>query len=407
MPDAVALPAAPFRHTAYPVRVYAGDDALSNLKDAAARTGARRPFIVCGQSIATGTDLLERAAVALGAAPAGVFDGVQAGSPVPSVMRGVQMARAADADLIIAIGGGSAVVTARAISIMLAEGGVPGDHATKYPAGQPPVSPRLMAPKLPNILVLTTPTTAATRAGTAVIDAETGHRLEMFDPKTRPAAVIWDTAALLTAPADLCVSASGSLFSGVVGALQAPRLNAMAAADLHGALNLLRENLPTVPAHPDDGAARVNLCIAAFLYNRAWDTGANGAALGVVSALAHSLDTRYPECSHGAAYSITTAPGMRFNRDSNLAGQSRLAGMLGRPSPELSDAPAAVADAAADWVAGFFRDIGMPTRLRDVGIPADGIAQIAEDALTDFGLHRNVRPVQNARELAELLESAW
>ena len=408
MPDAPA-----FRHTAYPVRVYAGNDALSNLKDAVARTGAQRPFVVCGQSIATSTDLLERAAAALGTAPAGVFDGVRAGSPAPSVMRGVQMARDAAADLIIAIGGGSAVVTARAIIIMLAEGGVPGDHATRYPPGQPPVSPRLLAPKLPNILVLTTPTTAATRAGTAVIDAATGHRLEMFDPKTRPAAVIWDTAALLTAPAGLCVSAAGSLFSGVVGALQAPRLNPMAAADLHGSLNLLRESLPVVPANPDDGAARVNLCTAAFLYNRAWDTGANGAALGVVSALAHSLDTRYPECSHGAAYSITTAPGMRFNRDSNLDGQSRLANVLGRRSPELRspellDAPdAAAADAAADWVAEFFQSVGMPTRLRDVGVPADGIAQLAADALTDFGLHRNVRPVQNARELAELLESVW
>lgn len=396
---------APFRHTAYPVRVYAGDGALSNLKDAAARTGAQRPFIVCGPSVATKTDLLERVAAALGGAPAGVFDGVAAGSPAPSVMRGVRLAQDAGADLIIAVGGGSAVVTARAIIIMLAEGGNPGDHATKYPAGQPPVSPRLMAPKLPNILVLTTPTTAATRAGTAVIDAATGHRLEMFDPKTRPAAVIWDTDALLTAPAELCVSASGSLFSGVVGALQAPRLNAMAAADLHGALNLLRENLPIVPANPDDGAARVNLCVAAFLYNRAWDTGANGAALGVVSALAHSLDTRYPDCSHGAAYSITTAPGMRFNRDSNRAGQARLADALGIRNAGMSDV--AAADAAADWVAAFFGRIGMPTRLREVGVPADGIMQIAEDALTDFGLHRNVRPVQNARELAELLQSAW
>ena len=410
---------APFRHTAYPVRVFAGDDALSNLKAAAGRTGAQRPFVVCGQSVATKTDLLERVADALGAAPVGVFDGVEAGSPVPSVMRGVQLARDAGADLIIAVGGGSAVVTARAIIIMLAEGGNPVDHATKYPAGQPPVSPRLMAPKLPNILVLTTPTTAATRAGTAVIDGETGHRLEMFDPKTRPAAVIWDTAALLTAPAELCISAAGSLLSGVVGALQAPRLNALAAADLYGALNLLRENLPAVSVSldggaddnapnddaPDAGTARVNLCAAAFLYNRAWDTGANGAALGVVSALAHSLDTRYPECSHGAAYSITTAPGMRFNRDSNLVGQGRLADALGLRGVGMSDADAA--DVAADWVSAFFGSVGMPTRLREVGVPADGIGQIAEDALTDFGLHRNVRPVQNAGELAALLETAW
>ena len=256
------------------------------------------------------------------------------------------------------MGGGSAVVTARAIIILLAEGGDPQDHATKYPPGQPPVSPRLMAPKIPNILVLTTPTTAATRAGTAVIDGETGHRLEMFDPKTRPDAVIWDTEALLTAPAELCVSASGSLFSGVISALQASRLNAMATADLLGALGLLVENLPAVRKSPEDGAARVNLCAASFMYNRAWDTGASGSALGVVSALAHSLDTRYPDCSHGAAYSILTGPGMRFNRDHNAAGQARVADALGVREPGASDAEAA--DAAADAVTAFFEAIGLP-----------------------------------------------
>ena len=395
----------PFRHVAYPVRVFAGDDALSNLKAAVQRTSAKRPLVVCGQSVARRTNLLERVAEALGEPPADVFDGVQSGSPTPAVLDGFRQAREADADLIIAVGGGSTVVTARAITILLAEGGHPRDHATKYPPGQPPVSPRLMAPKIPNILVLTTPTTAATRAGTAVIDGKTGHRLEMFDPKTRPAAVIWDSEALLTAPADLCVSASGSLFSGVISALQAPRLNAMVTADLLGALALLVANLPDVRKSPDNGAARVNLCAASFMYNRAWDTGASGSALGVVGALAHSLDTRYPECSHGAAYSITTSPGMRFNRDHNVAGQARVADALGVREPDVSDTEAA--DTAADAVTAFFEAIGLPVRLRDVGVPGDGLAAIAEDALTDFGLHRNVRPVSGAEELEAVLRSAW
>ena len=394
-----------FRHVAYPVRVFAGDDALSNLSAAVQRTGAVRPFVVCGRSVATRTDLLDRVTQALGEEPAGIFDGVQSGSPVPSVMQGTAMARDAGADLIIAVGGGSAVVTGRAIIIMLAEGGHPRDHATRYPEGQPPVSPRLMAPKIPNILVLTTPTTAATRAGTAVIDADTGHRLEMFDPKTRPAAVIWDSDALLTAPASLCISASGSLFSGVISALQAPRVNAMAAADLLSSLGLLVENLPLVRKSDSDATARVNLCVASFMYNRAWDTGAGGSALGVVSALAHSLDTRYAECDHGSAYSITTGPGMRFNRDFNTAGQARVADALGVREPGDGDQDAAEAAAAA--VTGFFEAVGMPVRLREVGVPAEGIPQIAEDALTDFGLHRNVRPVNGADELEAVLRSAW
>ena len=378
---------------------------MSNLKAAVQRTGAKRPFVVCGQSIANRTNLLERVTEALGEPPVGVFDGVQTGSPVPAVLEGTQMAREAEADLIIAVGGGSAVVTARAIIILLAEGGDPREHATKYPQGQPPVSPRLMRAKLPNILVLTTPTTAANRAGTAVIDGESGHRLEMFDPKTRPAAVIWDTEALLTAPAELCVSASGSLFSGVISALQAPKVNAMAMADLLASLGLLVENLPAVRKDESNGAARVNLCAASFMYNRAWDTGAGGSALGVVTALAHSLDTRYPDCSHGSAYSILTGPGMQFNRDYNVAGQARVADALGVREPGADDTEAA--DAASAAVSGFFEAIGLPVSLRDVGVPAEGIGEIAEDALTDFGLHRNVRPVTGVEELEAVLRAAW
>lgn len=395
----------PFRHVAYPVRVFAGDNAISNLRREVDRLESRRPFVVCGQSVARLTNLLERVTEALGEEPAGVFDGVQTGSPESAVLEGVQRAREAEADLVIAVGGGSAVVTARAIIIMLAEGGSPHDHATQYPTGQRPISPRLMRPKLPNILVLTTPTTAATRAGTAIIGGETGHRLEMFDPKTRPASVIWDTEALLTAPAELCISASGSLFSGVVSALQAPELNTMATADLLGALGLLVENLPAVRKNPVNGEARVNLCAASFMYNRAWDTGASGSALGVVSALAHSLDTRYPDCSHGAAYSILTAPGMRYNRSHNVGGQARVADALGVREP--GDGNEAAAESAANAVGGFFEAVGLPGALREVGVSADGIEAIAEDAMTDFGLHRNVRPVSGVEELEEVLRGAW
>jgi alcohol dehydrogenase class IV len=179
----------------------------------------------------------------------------------------------------------------------------------------------------------------------------------------------------------------------------------MAAADLLSSLGLLVENLPLVRKAGEDGTARVNLCVASFMYNRAWDTGASGSALGVVSALAHSLDTRYPDCNHGAAYSITTGPGMRFNRDFNTAGQARVSDALGVREPGDNDQEAA--DSAAAAVTGFFEAIGLPVRLRDVGVPAEGLSQIAGDAVTDFGLHRNVRPINGAEELEAVLRSAW
>ena len=394
-----------FRHVGYPVRVHAGDNALDRLAEEADRTRARRAFVVCGKSVARRTNLLERVTGVLGERFAGVFDGVQSGSPLPSVELGTGLAREYGAELIVAVGGGSAVVTARAIIILLAEGGTAQQHATQYPPGQRPISPRLMQPKIPNIVVATTPTTATNRAGTAVIDPETQHRLEMFDPKTRPSAIVWDTEALLTAPVSLCLSAAGSMFSGVVGTLQSTGLNPLAEGDLLQALALLRRNMPLVKAGSGGGGPRLELCAASFLANRASDSGAGGGSLSVVSALAHSLDTRYPDCDHGAAYSIATAPGMAFNREHNLAGQARFAEYMGVREGAMDDRQAA--RAAAERVAQIFRELEMPERLRDVGIPEADIPQIAQDAMTDFGLHRNIRPVEDAGELEQLLRKVW
>ena len=364
-------------------------------------------LVVCGQTVGKGTDLVDRVARSLGDRFAGVYDGVRAGSPLPSVEQGVEMAARTGADLLVALGGGSAVVTTRAIVILLAEGGRAQDHATKYPPGQPPVSPRLMKAKIPNIVAATTPTTATNRAGAAVIDPETGHRLELFDPKTRPAAVIWDEQALLTAPPSLCLSAAASCYSGVVGGLQALGTNPLTEGDLMQAMRLLIENLPLINAEPDNGAVRLNLSVAAFLMNRSGDTRGGGAAgsMAVVGSLAHALDTRYPECDHGSAYSILTAPGMRFNRSHNTGGQARLAQVMGIDTRGMDDEQAAMS--AADEVERTYRQVGLPWRLRDVGVHKEGVRQIAEDAMTDFGLHRNIRPVSDVAELEGVLQEAW
>ncbi|HCL26596.1 MAG TPA: hypothetical protein DHW65_09670 [Dehalococcoidia bacterium] len=391
----------PFRFVGYPVRVHAGENAISKLPEEVDRARSQRVLVVCGQSVATKTDLVGRVKESLGERFVGVFDGGQTGSPLTSVLAGVAKAREVEADGIVALGGGSAVVTARGITILLAEKGTAQELCTQYPEGKPPVSPRLMAPKIPNFVVLTTATTAVTRAGTALIDSESGHRLELFDPKTRPAAVIWDDQALLTASPWLCLNATASCFTGVAAALQRTGLNPLAESDLLEALRLLKENLPLVKSQPGDPSVRTNLCAAAFLYNRATDAGAGGSALGVVTALAHSLDTRYPECGHGDAYSILTAPGMRYNAEANAAGQARFARAMGVVKQGMDDAQAAAA--GADAISELFSGLDLPSQLNQVGVPEDGIKIIAQDAMSDFGLHRNVRRVENVAELEGIL----
>ena len=62
---------------------------------------------------------------------------------------------------------------------------------------------------------------------------------------------------------------------------------------------------------------------------------------------------------------------------------------------------------AADEVERTYRQVGLPWRLRDVGVDKEGVRQIAEDAMTDFGLHRNIRPVSDVAELEGVLQEAW
>src|SRR4051812_45051219 len=245
-------PSTPFRHRAYRLNIHAGKGALDNIRSEVDGRKAKRAFVVCGKSVANKTDLVQRIKSKLEDRFAGVFDGVEASSPVPSVLAGAAAARDAGADLIIAVGGGSAMVTARAIAIVLAEKKDLHEICTQYPEGQAPVSPRLMAPKIPNILVLTTPSTAMTRAGTAVMDTENRHRLELYDPKTRPAAMIWDDDALLTAPADLYLSTSASALSGILTGAAAPRINPVSHGDLLHAMRLSLESLPLMRTDPNN-----------------------------------------------------------------------------------------------------------------------------------------------------------
>ena len=395
--------ATPFRHRSFPLSLHAGKGAINELRGEVDRTKAKRAFVVCGKSVAHKTDLIARVTANLGDKFAGVFDGVETSSPLPSVRAGAAAAREAGADLIIAVGGGSAMVTARAIIILLAEKGDIHDICTQYPPGQAPVSPKLMAPKIPNILVLTTPSTAMTRAGTAVKDIERDHRLELFDPKTRPFAMIWDDDALLTAPAALFLSTSASALSGILAGAASPRINPLSLADLLHALRLSLESLPLMRTDPNNTTARMNLVAASFLSNRALDS-MRGRAFGLISSLGHVIDTLYTHISHGDSSSLTTAWCMRFNLEQTSGGLARLAQALGVANglPEKE-----AAKRAPDFIEDFYRKLGMPVRLRDANIPRQDVERIAQDAMGDFYLHQNARKVKHQSELTELLTQMW
>src|SRR5512134_262535 len=105
-----SLHAYTFRAVSYPWRLYAGVDALHHLADEVRRHKAQRAFVVCGQTVAQRTNLLERIKAQLGSLYAGVFDAMDKDSTWPAVQRATDAARAAAADFLIAVGGGSVIV---------------------------------------------------------------------------------------------------------------------------------------------------------------------------------------------------------------------------------------------------------------------------------------------------------
>src|SRR5262249_8609973 len=322
----------------------------------------------------------------LGAAWAGVFDGMDKDSSYPAVRAATAAARAAGADLLIAVGGGSVIVGTRVTAILLAEKGDVFSLITQYPECKPTVSPRLMAPKLPIVNVPTTPTTAMNRAGSACKNDDLDHRMEFFDPKTRPVALFWDAEALLTAPMPLARSTGTTTFTGALHSLGAGSANPLVEGDYRQAFSLARRALPRLVAEPGDAAARIDLCAAAFLQNRAADDGAaregRDRASSAAYALATALHIRYERIGQGEATSAVTPTALRRLGGARGAGAARTAEALGVAADGAR--PDAVAAAAADALGAFYREIGMPARVRDLGIPEADLPRLARDTLKNF-----------------------
>jgi len=383
------------RHITPAFRVYCGADSLRQLASELDRIGARRAVVFCGQTIARHPDGLRLVASALGERYAGAFDEVKAHSPIPNVLAGAQKLRELDADAVIAVGGGSAVVTARASSIVLAEGGHINELCTQFPTGKPPVSPRLDKPKLPQFVVATTPTTAYAKAGSAVLDTVRGQRLALFDPKTRASALFIHPSVALTAPPALTTDAAVNAFCMAVQGIESRSRDPLADALLTHALRLLACNLRRLAHEPDDGDVRAELMLGALLTGQ----GTDYAPTGLTSALSHAIGARF-HLENGVTNAILLPHAMRFNAQ---ATQERLALVADALDAHASGSPETV---AVDAVEHLFDDLSLPRRLREIGVKEESLTVIADDVSGDWFLHQNPRSVSGAAEILEVLRAA-
>jgi alcohol dehydrogenase len=384
-----------FQHIIPPLRLYSGADSLKHLGRELERLGSARAVIFCGSSLAR-SPLLDLVRGAMGERCAGVFASVRAHSPRPAVEAAAAELKRLEADAIVAVGGGSAIVTARAASIFLAEGSDLERLCTSQDAQGRVHSPRLLAPKLSQLIVLTTPTTAAVKAGTAVFDPASARRFALFDPKTRVQSLFIHPELIKSAPRELVVSAGLDTLSLAIEGLTSLSSDPLADALLVHAVRLLSSRLPDL-ALGDDARVRGELALAAVLCGQGTDhTGA-----GIATVLGHAIGANL-NVENGVAKAIVLPHALRFNAEAAESGLRKVAVALG-----LACDRAGTIDRINDSLGRVFASVGSPRRLRDVGVTRDRLPEIAARGVGDWFLRGNPRPVSHASELQDVLEQAW
>ncbi len=391
-------------------RLSCGDQAIEHhLPESFARLGARRALVITSPSIASRTGTIARITAALGPACAGVFAGIAKDSPYASVCAARDAASAAGADLLIAVGGGSVIVAVRAVAIFLAEADDPLRLMTQYPEGKPAYSPRLNAAKLPIINIPTTPTSAMNRAGTGLANPALDHRMEFFDPKTRPQAILLDTGALLATPPSVLRSTATTVFATTLAAMAQTELNLLAEGDRDHAFKLANRAYRRLPNSPDDPGLRLDLAIAAFLQNRAEDDGAPRFRANPFAgnyAVSTALHVQYPHVGQGESTSVLHAAGIRIARQIDPSAARQVARALDVWQPGMD--PRLAALAAADALESLYTRAGVPTRLRALDIPHADLPKIAAATLKNFNANAGARsPDTQIAAALRLLEAAY
>lgn len=399
-----------FRAVVFPVRLHCGPEVIEQgLKEAVQRTGAKRAFIVCSRSVNQRSDTARRIEAALGDRYGGMFDGIEKDSTYRSVCAARDAAKTAGADLLIAVGGGSVMVATRVAAIYLAEPGDPFEIMTQYPAGKPAYSPRLLAPKLPIINIPTTPTSAMHRSGAGLKNPDLDHRMEYFDPKTRPQAVFLDEGALLSAPVELLRSTATTVFASQLAAMSQTDINPLAEASRNHAFRLAYRSYPRLADAPNDPGVRMDFAVSAFLQDRAEDDGApryRGGAFAGNYSVSTALHVRYPHVGQGESTAVVHAMKIRLSEaiDARAARQVADALEAWRDGMDTRQAGLAVAD-RLDALYGL---VGMPTRLRDLGIPRDDLQNIANETVKNFNFNPGMRSAEDQiGDALRLLEAAY
>ncbi|GAB7541263.1 iron-containing alcohol dehydrogenase [Cupriavidus sp. 8B] len=307
-----------------------------------------------------------------------VFSEVQADPAESVILAAVAAARASAADCIIGFGGGSSMDAAK-LAALLARSGEP--LAQAYGVGQ------AKGPRLPLILVPTTAGTGSEVTPISIVTTGVGEKKGVVSPLLLPDVALLDAELTLGLPAHVTAATGIDAMVHAVEAYTSKRLkNPISDCLAREALRLLSGSIHQACREGTDLSARENMLTGACLAGMAF---ANS-PVAAVHALAYPVGARF-HVPHGLSNSLVLAPVIRFNCVAAAPLYAELSGIV---LPGVSGNEEQMAAALATYLGDLAGQLGLPTRLRDVGIEAKDIQLLAEDAMKQTRLL-----VNNPREI--------
>lgn len=376
-------------------RVISGAGSLGRLAEEIDRLGGTRALVVISPSVAK-TFLLERVRSSLGSKCAAIFDEVMPHSPTDSIAKAVERAREARADVLVSVGGGSAIDTAKGVAALLAEGGSLPRFGVRFTPPNRKEVPPMPAPKLPHIAIPTTLSGGEYSYSAGI--TEGGRKFIVADPKLAPRTVLLDPEAAATAPGRLLAASGMNALAHCVEAVYSTETQPLTEAYCLRGIGLIARYLPRAVSNRHDLEALSYVQVAACLSGM----GVYSAWTGIHHAIVHVIGGRY-KAPHAEIHALMLPYSMRWNLDATIESHARMGLEIGIEAADQR----ALAAAVPEHVYGMNEQMGLPLKLRDLGVPRDGLQELAINALDDYSIHTNPKPVTRAEQVLEVLEQAW
>ncbi len=379
-----------------------GPGSLDRLPAEVERIGGGRAFLITVPELSSGP-VVARVRALLGDRLVGMFDGVRAHVPYPVVMEAVATARAAGADLLVSLGGGSAIDTTRAVALAIGEGAGTIEALEAFRARYDPATGTTLPPTrgqaLPHITIPTTLAAAEFANAGAVTSPTRRVKDLLIADELTPRVVIHDPEVGLTTPVDLWVSTGMRSLDHAIETVYSPRHQPVTDILSLEAIRRLASALPAARRAPTDLAARADGYMGAWLSY----FGEMNLSLGLSHAIGHQLGPK-GGVPHGVTSCIILPQVMRFLAPATADRQRLVADALGVDTRGLDDA--AAAEAAARGVEALVAELGQPARLSQVGVGRDMFDEIAEGVLQDLVVAGSPIRIESAAQVVSILEAA-